>query len=131
MYSERLKERFHALAATDAWAAIEALYHSLEDRDDDAGITAIHDTCVRLSQLRELPYGPRLCWCGETLDGDFGPDGIQCHKCELVHETYLRDQEEAAKRNAERRARLPPEARATEDAIHRICLHGLITRNVQ
>jgi hypothetical protein len=131
MYLERLKERFSALAATDAWPAIKALCQSLEDQDNDIGITAVHDTCVRLSQLRELPYGPRLCWCGESLDGDFGPDGVQCHKCELLQETRLQDQEEADKRNAARRARLTPEGRALEDAIHRICLGGLIKRDVQ
>jgi hypothetical protein len=134
MHLERLRSRFPALAATPEWQSVEVLCRGIDDDYDDTGeaITALHNTCVRLSQLQGLPFGPRVCGeCGQPLDGDFGGDRLSCLDCIAAHERRLEERAEAEVREKERRVRLTPEERAEEDRKIRFCMRGLIARPVQ
>jgi hypothetical protein len=134
MHLERLRSRFTALAATPEWQSVETLCRGIDDDYDDTGeaITALHNTCVRLSQLQGLSFSPRVCGeCGLPLDGDFGGDQISCLNCLAAHERRLKELADAEMRGKERRARFTPEERAEEDRKIRFCMRGLIARPVQ
>jgi hypothetical protein len=134
MHLERLRSRFTALASTPEWQGVEVLCRGIDDDYDDESeaIAALHNTCVRLSQLQNLPFGPRICGeCGQPLDGDFGGDRLSCLDCLAAHERRLKEFEEAERSGKERRARLTPEERAEEDRRCQFSWRGLVARPVQ
>lgn len=125
---ERLRLRFASLRRDPLFAPLIRQYENAWERDDDFACREIEAALLGSLVQRgaQLPSGTCSA-CGYPKPEVLRDYEEECDSCKKYHADQMRRRAAAD----ERRARMTPEETAAEAKTIMLCIHGMISRDVQ